>query len=65
MANTQRRARPKWVTSQIQILFGSQTSQWGHGVLGRRGVGGCSGSTSPWAARTRRNVEGATHTRPT
>ena len=47
MAKTARRARLKWVTSQIQMRFGSHTNQSGHGflVLGVRA--GASGRTRP------------------
>ena len=62
MANTQRRARPKWVTSHIQIRSGSHTSHGGHGRLGSRRRGGAWATMSPFASRTRLNVDGDTHT---
>ena len=62
MANTQRRARPKWVTSHIQIRLGSHTSHGGHGRFGSRRRGGAWATMSPFASRTRLNVDGDTHT---
>ena len=57
-----RRARVKCVTSQIQIRFGAHTSQSGHGLRSRR-LRGCGwGRTSPCSTRTRRNLDGDTHT---
>lgn len=47
MAKQARRARVKWVTSQIQIRFGSQANQSGHGFFAAFGRGGRSGTTSP------------------
>lgn len=47
MANTARRARPKWVTSQIQMRFGAHTSQSGHGFLAVAVRAGGSGRTRP------------------
>jgi len=55
----------KWVASQIQIEFGSQRAQSGHGgrTTGLRRAG--SGSLSWRFSATRRSVEGATNTLPT
>ena len=63
MAKTQRRARPKWVTSHIQVRLGSRTSHDGHGRLGSRRRGGAWATMSPFESRTRLNVDGDTHTR--
>lgn len=64
MANTARRARLKWVTSQIQMQFGSQRTHSGHGAdtAGLRRAG--SGSLTWCFSVTRRNVEGDTNTLP-
>ena len=47
IANTHRRAVVKWVTSQIQIRFGSHTSQSGHGFFTDRVRGLGAGRISP------------------
>ncbi len=47
MANTARFARVKCVTSQIQMWFGSQISQSGHGFFPVGVRAGGSGRTSP------------------
>ena len=47
IANVARFARLKWVTSQIQIRFGSHTNHSVHGVFVDGVRAGGSGSTSP------------------
>ena len=64
IAKQTRRQHVKCVASQIQIRFGAHTSQSGHGRFSLRERGCNSGSVSPWAISTRRNVAGDTHTKP-
>ena len=57
------KCRRRHFASQIQIRFGSHTSQSGHGRFSVRVRGAGSGRVSPCSIRTRRNVDGETHTR--